>query len=188
VQAALPSYQLYDADANREAAELNDNPAAKKANLQAALKDYQGLYNQFKDDNSPTSPADAALQGVGLTQYDLGNFKAAIDALSVLVANKKVGEPMMPIGPPGAQKMVPNPQFWETNYKLIRSIIEVYKQNPGDPQAAKNLELARQYVEAFFITAGKNTGGETYHDDFEKLRTEIPALQKGGKPAKTGTP
>jgi hypothetical protein len=185
VQAAVPAYTLYSADANREAAELSDDAAAKKANLQAALKSYQSLYNQFKDDTSPTSLADAALQGVGLTQYDLGNYKAAIDALSELIADKKVGEPMMPIGPANAQKMVPNPQFWETNYKDIRSIVEVYKQTPGAPDAARNLEAARQYVETLFLTNGKNTGGETYNADFEKLRTEIPALQKGGvKPAK----
>ncbi len=185
VQAAVPSYQLYDADAKREAAELNDDPVEKKANLQAALQGYQALQQRFKDDTSPTSLADAALQGVGLTQYDLGNYQAAIDALSVLIANKKVGEPMMPIGPGDAQKMVPNPQFWETNYKDIRSIVEIYKQNPNGPDAAKNLEAARQYVETLFLTNTKNTGGESYHDDFEKLRTEIPALQKGGaKPAK----
>lgn len=173
-QAAVPIYQMYEADAKRQAAELNDDPTARKSSLQAALNSYQALNDKSKDD--------ASLQGIGLTQYDLGNYQAAMQALGALVVGNKVGGPLMPLGHGDAQKMVENPQYWETNYKDLRSIVELYKQNPTAPDARSNLEAARQYIGVLYINNGKNTGGQTYHDDFEKLKAEIAALQAGGKP------
>ncbi len=82
---------------------------------------------------------------------------------------------MIPMGPTG--QLVDNVQFWEANYKDVRSVVEVFKKNPGDPAAQKNLEAARQYIGVLYINNGAKTGGKTYHDDFEKLKAEIATLQ-----------
>ena len=165
----LAIYQFNDAEAKREAAELDDDAAAKQKGLQEALAGYRALYNTQKDD--------ASLQGIGLTQYDLGNYPEAMDALGALVVGNKVGQPMITINVGGVPEKADNPQFWETNYKDIRSVVEVYKRNPSDPKAKENLEAARQYVGILYINNGARTGGKTYHDDFENIKAEIAKLQ-----------
>ncbi len=71
----LTNFQLYDADAKREAAELTDDVGAKKKGLDEALKGYHAIYDSKKDD--------ASLQGIGLTEFDLGNYAQAMDCAGV---------------------------------------------------------------------------------------------------------
>jgi hypothetical protein len=168
VQAALPQYQLFDADSKREAAELVDDPAARNAALTGALKTYQALYN-FNKDNA------AAEQGVGLVQYDMGNFQAAADALSPLVTGKKIGEPTIPAADATGVPQE-NTAYWETNYKLIKSLLEVCKKTPTDPAARQHLSDASSYLGGLYIINGKKTGGTLYHEDFDKLKTDIAAV------------
>jgi hypothetical protein len=172
----LATYQLYAADAKREAAELAQDPRVKQAGLQEALRDYT-LLNSRK-------PNDAYTLGIGLTQYDLGNYKEAMKALGSLVTGNKVGQPMMTMNVGGVEKQVDNPQYWECNYKDCRSVVEVYKQNRNDPTAQQDLKLTGQWVGALFISNGSHTGGTTYHDDFIALKNEIAELEGGTKPAK----
>ncbi len=161
-QAQLPAYRLYDADSKRQAAELSDVPAAKQANLTAALAQYQALTK-----GDATDPA--VLLGVGLTQYDLGHYKEAKDNLAPLLSKHLIGQPTMVVN----GQTVENPQFWEATYKQLRSIYEVAKANPGDATAQADLAKAKPYLNGQFVIYGKNTGGAGYHDDFAKLRDEM---------------
>ena len=162
-QAQLPAYRLYDADSKRQAAELTDDPAAKTANLDAALKQYQQL---LIPDNTGNP---AVLLGIGLTQFDLGHYKEAEASLSPLVSKRLIGQPTMDVG----GHTVENPQFWEATYKQLRSIFEVAKAAPTDPTAKAHLAAAKPYLSNLFIIYGKATGGAGYHDDFAQLRDEM---------------
>ena len=170
-QARLPQYQLYDADSKREAAELLDDPTARKARLTEALKEYIDL-NQ-KDPNNL-----AAQLGLGLANYSLGQYQQAIDFLAPLIDVTKALQPTEEITTNGITQRVENAQFWEANYKRLKSLVELYKQHPTDSQYQKDLNDANSYLGSLYIINGKNTGGKSYHDDFEKLKTEIAQLLK----------
>ena len=174
VQAQLGQFQLFSADSKREAAELTDDPQTRQKQLDEALKSFQGLLDKDPDNL-------AAQQGVGLVQYDLQHYQQAVDALSPLITNKKVGDPVEVVTVNGAEQIIENTQYWEANYKMLRSLVELARQNPNDPQAQKYLSDANSYVGTLYILNGKKTGGKTYHDDFEKLKTEIAGLVKPAK-------
>ena len=160
VQKQLPAYRLYDADSKRQAAELTDDPAARTANLQAALAQYQALA-------AAGNPDPLVQLGEGLTQFDLGHYAQTIAALGPVLT--KVGQPMIDVN----GQRVANPQYWETYYKQLRSMYEVGKQDPKNPKAKTYLTDAKQRVGAFFVLYGDKTGGPGYHDDFVKLRDEM---------------
>jgi flagellar biosynthesis chaperone FliJ len=170
-QARLPQYQLYDADSKREAAELLDDPTARKARLEEALKEYQDL-NQ-KDPNNL-----AAQLGLGLTNYSLGHYQQAIDFLAPLIDVTKALQPTEEVTTNGITQRVENTQFWEANFKRLKSLVELYKQNPTDPQNQKDLTDANSYIGSLYIINGQKTGGKNYRDDFEKLRVDIAQLLK----------
>jgi hypothetical protein len=164
VHAQLPAYRMYDADSKRQAAELADDPAARTADLTAALAQYQAVAAASPTvlDAAGVSPDQVHL-GIGLTQYDLARFADAVASLAPVM--KRVGQPFVN----GAA----NPQFWETYYKQMRSVAEVAKQKPGDAEAQRNLTAVRQKLGGFFVLYGDKTGGPGYHDDFVKLATEL---------------
>jgi hypothetical protein len=156
----LPAYRLYDAESKRQAAELTADPAARTANLEAALKQYRAL--------TAAGSTDPLVQlGTGLTQYDLGHYAETIAALGPVLT--KVGQPMIDVN----GERVANPQYWETYYKQLRAMFEFGKQNPSDPKARADAASAKQRVNAFFVLYGDKTGGPGYHDDFVKLRDEM---------------
>ncbi|HSV15034.1 MAG TPA: hypothetical protein VLI90_12315, partial [Tepidisphaeraceae bacterium] len=159
-------YKAFDASTKQLAAELSDDPAKRKAGLEAALKQYQDLY----DANNP----DPAVQlGMGFVQYDLGHYKQAKEALGPLVVNKKTGTPTVTITENGEPKTVESSQYWEAILKLVRSIAEVAKADPNDAQAQKDLDAGKVFLKQQYVLWPKTIGGKKYHDDFEKLRVEL---------------
>jgi TolA-binding protein len=168
-QSRLPQYELYDADSKREAADLLDDPTARKARLQEALKEYQGL-NQ-KDPNNL-----AAQLGLGLANYSLGNYQQAIDFLAPLIDVTKALQPTEEVTTNGITERVENSQFWEANYKRLDSLVQLYKQQPKNPTYQKDLTDANSYLGSLYIINGTKTGGKAYHDPFEKLKAEIAGL------------
>ena len=157
----LPAYQLYDADSKRQAAELTDDPNARQANLEAALKQYRSL--------AGGNPDPAVQLGEGLTAFDLGHYKDAIAALSPVMT--KVGQPFIDVN---GQRSA-NPQYWGTYYAQLRSIEQVAKSNPNDAAAKTDLTAARQKVAAFFVLYGDKTGGPGHHDEFVQLKADLGA-------------
>ena len=160
VQEQLPAYRLYDADSKRQAAELTDDAAARTANLTAALAQYQALKS--------AGNADPLIDlGIGLTQYDLGQYEAAVRSLGPVM--KKVGQPFVLVN----EVQTANAQYWETYYKQLRSIAEVAKAKPGDARAQADLKLAKQRVGSFYVLYGDKTGGDGYRADFAKLAADL---------------
>lgn len=166
ISSKVDNYRLFDATSKRQAAELAADPAAKQANLKAALAQYQSL---TKVAGNPTL-TDSVTLGIGLTQYDLGNHKDAVKSLSDLVKNNKVGQPFTT---DKAGLPVENPQYWETTFKLIDSIDHIAKQSPNDPAARTQLNEAIGFIKRLYVTYGAKTGGAGYKADFDKLRVEL---------------
>jgi hypothetical protein len=166
IKTLAPRYKVFDASTKELAAELTDDPAAKKAGLEAALKQYQDLADA-KDPNPQVA------LGLGFVQFDLGNYKAAKDALGPLITSKKVGTPVVQITENGEPKDVENTQYWEAHYKLLRAIVEDAKQKPNDAQAQSDLEAAKGFLKRLYVQWPQTIGGKKYHDDFERLRAEI---------------
>jgi hypothetical protein len=166
IKALTDRYKVFDASTNRVAAELSDDPAARKAALEAALKQYQDLYNA----NDP----DPIVQlGLGMVQFDLGNFQAAKEMLGPLVVNKKIGTATVTVLENGQPKTVENPQYWEAILKLLQSVDAVAKQNPNDAAAMADLAAAKIFLKQLWVQWPRTIGGKKYHEDFEKLRTEL---------------
>ena len=166
IKALTPRYKAFDASTQQLAAELNPDPAARKAGLEAALKRYKDLLD-------PAAPDPAVQLGLGLVSYDLGDFKTAEDNLSPLVVNKKLGRETQVITENGAPKVVDNAQYWEAVLRLLQSTAKVAEQNPNDAAAQKNLDDAKTYLKQLYVEWPKTIGGQKYHDDFETLRTQL---------------
>jgi hypothetical protein len=79
-------------------------------------------------------------------------------------------------GPADTQHEVENVDFWQANYELIKSMVELAKKDPKDPKSQKSLHDANIYLGTLYITYGKKAGGTTYHDEFETLRAELAKL------------
>ena len=128
--AQLPAYRLYDADSKRQAAELTDDPAARKANLNAALGQYQTAQGRRRPDADCGRPVQ--LGESGSPQFDLGPLPRRRRQPSR--PGDDQGRPAVP-GPPTAQRSA-NPQYWETYYKQPAGrVAEVAKSDrPTDPQ------------------------------------------------------
>jgi hypothetical protein len=173
VQAALPNYQLYDADSKRDAAVLLDNPTARKAGLEEALKEYKELNHK-----NPDEPY--AQLGIGLTSYDLGQYQQAVNFLAPLMdPSKGVLHPTKTVTEAGGiEKTVEDPDYWDANYKRVRSLVELYKQNPKDPIDQQYLSDADTFLKEQKIIYGKKVGGEAYHEAFDQLEKEIAGMLK----------
>src|SRR5205823_12169386 len=113
-----------DAATKQLAAEMEDDPAARKAGLAAALKLYQqlessesaALYKATLDPKSPESayPVDPAVSlGVGLISYDLGDYATAQKRLGQLLTDRKLGTPTITTEENGEVKAIENDQYWE---------------------------------------------------------------------------
>ncbi len=174
----MVGFRLFDADSKREVAELVDDAEARKQSLNAALKQYEFLHSQNPDELTDL----AAQQGIGLTQYALGNYPEAVKALAPLVTGKKVGLPVEDVVENDVHVQRENTQYWEANYKLFNAALEQYKAAPKDDAAIRTAQLARGQVVNLFIIYGANTGGKKFHADFVQLKDEmakaLPAVAK----------
>ncbi len=184
IKALTPRYKVFDASTKKLAAELSDDPAARKAGLEAALKQYQDLYDA-------KNPDPVVQLGLGMVQFDLENFQAAKEMLGPLVVNKKIGTATVTIQENGEPKTVENPQYWETILRLLQSVAAVAKENPTNAAANADLAAAKTFLKQLWVQWPKTIGGKKYHEDFEKLRTQLipdfnfehlldPATQSGG--------
>jgi tetratricopeptide (TPR) repeat protein len=165
----LPNYIIFDADSKREVAELVDDPAQKRASLEIAQKQYQKVLSTAPD-NLP------AQLGMGLTQYDLGDFAGATKMLIPLVNGHKVGEPTTTVMVAGNPVQVENTEYWEVNLKVFRAALELAKANPKDADAMDNAQIALKKVVTLFILDGDSTGGKKYHADFVKLKQDMDSF------------
>ena len=170
IRVKLPAFRLYDADSKRQAAELTEDPTARAAALTTALHQYQTLAASPPADLAAAGvTADQVQLGVGLTQYDLADYKAALAALGPLVGQRRVGLATTEVN----GQTVENPQYWEATYKDLRSMYELVKASPNDPKAKADASAAAGYLGSQFVLYGDHTGGAGYHDACVQLRDDL---------------
>jgi hypothetical protein len=153
------------------------------------------LYRAEAGDNpkvDPNAPHPNVLLGIGLTSFDLRDYKTAQQTLGPLVFGKRLGGPelLRVDEKTGETSYADNDPYWEATYKLLRSNVELYKQNKGDPAAADAYEGTKGYLKRSYVRG--NIGGKKWKQQFEALRQEIipefdpksvaPATQPGDAP------
>jgi hypothetical protein len=186
-------YAVFDAEVQRYAAMQERDNAAKKAGLQKALDLFNKLnapdgLQQYKADladreaarrkegiatptdpnGEPEAPPEydpAVVLGLARTEFDLGNWKEARDGFSRLIAEKKLGPPVRTSIVNGQEVDSDNDQYWEANYKLLRSNF-----NLNDPDA---VDKSKVYLKSLYIRNGNDIGGKKWHSAFEQLRADV---------------
>jgi hypothetical protein len=167
-------YRVFDAETQRRAAELEDDAAARQAGMKLALQRYQALQSAenlalYKASLDAQAAADPDLfdpqvvLGIGLIQYELGDYKSAADAFSRLITTRKLGQAVYTVEDNGQQKVVDNDQYWEAILKLIRC----------NQKLGTGIEESKSYLKLQYITWGQRVGGRKFKAQYEGLRQEL---------------
>jgi hypothetical protein len=172
-------YRVFDADTQRRAAELEDDPAARQAGMKLALARYEALQAPenlalYKASADPQVAADPdafdpqVLLGIALIHYELGQFEPAAAAFSQLITTRQLGQAVYTVEDNGQQKVVDNDQYWEAILKLIRC----------NQKLGTGIEESKSYLKLQYITWGQRVGGRKWKAQYEALRRElIPDFQ-----------
>lgn len=176
-------YSVFDAATKHQAAELDDDPTARRAGLEAALKLYHALespemtrlYHATLEENSPArAGGDPAVSlGIGLIAYDLGDYAEAQKRLGQLLTERKLGTPTIPVDENGQSRIVENDQYWQATLKLMRSNLAIAAAQPNDPAAQQAREQTVDYLRQLYVQWGRELGGQRWSPEFEKMRAEL---------------
>lgn len=174
-------YMVFDARTQRLAGTLATDPAEKAKLLQKAMDAYKRLQQPqnvalFKatldpakvasGDIDPSKPDPNVQLGIGLTDYELKDYKGAAELLGDLLNTGKLGGPTIQITDPhGEEKVVDNDTYWEATYKLYASNVAIAK-GADDPL----LDPTKQGLKNLLIRGG--IPGK-WDDKFEALRKQI---------------
>jgi hypothetical protein len=176
-------YSVFDAATKHLAADLLDDPAARKAALQAALELYRqlespesaALYQATlapKDQTNPPQSDPAVSLGIGLIAYDLGDYPEAQRRLGQLLTDRKLGPPTIAVADDSGQThLVDNDSYWEATLKLLRS--NVFLSAGNDAPAEQTRQRTQNYLKELYIRWGAGVGGKKWHAEFEKLRAQL---------------
>ena len=143
-------------------ADLSARDAARKAEKPSAI---DGVAPAPVEPEAPPEYDPAVLLGLSRTEFDLGDWAAARDGFARLVNEKKLGPPIRISKRNGQEIETDNDQFWEANYKLLKSNFTL--NNP--PDVTRSLT----YLKTLYIRYGSEIGGKKWHADFEKLRQQV---------------
>jgi hypothetical protein len=166
-------YRVFDAGTHRLAAQLEQDPAARKKALHVALSRYEGLLSpENQKEYQETLPADAdksaqdpaVLLGVASCHFDLGDYADAQPILARLLDGRKLGPPQIP----SADGPTDNDAYWEATYELLRSNFELGKAGPAD-----GLEPSRAHLKRLYIQFGPTLGGAKWASQFDELRKQL---------------
>jgi hypothetical protein len=160
------TYERFDADTKRLAAELESDPTARKRELNTALRLYHdlqspqnialyqaGITTESGIDRDYPDPLVSL--GIGLISYDLGDCQAVKSALGPLIQDEKLGQN--------------NDQYWEASYKLLDCLNTLAK--AGDPSTSE--AQVQQSLKVLYLIWRDGTGGPLYHEKFEALRKSV---------------
>ena len=166
-------YSVMDADTQRIAANLADDPARQKELRGQALARFKSLesqanFNRYQETLTDAERAavkyDPAVNlNVARLEYDLGNDADARTRFANLLRDKAVGDPVLRESEDGRTVERDNNLYWEVVLKFIRSTLKV-----GGADAQMKSFLQRQYV-----LWGGRVGGTLYKPEYEALRKEI---------------
>jgi hypothetical protein len=166
IRAYAYTYQRFDADTKRLAAELETDPTARKRDLTAALALYRDLQSpenveRYQASITPESgidkdyPDPLVSLGIGVISYDLEDCQTVKDTLGPLIQDEKLGQN--------------NDQFWQASYELLDCLHTLAKSgdaSTSDAQVAQSLKV-------LYLIWRDGTGGPHYHEKFEALRKEV---------------
>jgi tetratricopeptide (TPR) repeat protein len=188
-------YMVFDAATKHLAAQLDPDPAAREAQLREALSLYEALRSPenvrlyqatLEDAAQPPLAVDedpAVTFGLALVQFDLGNYAEAQPLLGRLLAQRLLGAPTIPVHEHGELRFMDNDRYWEAQYKLMRSNIELAR-DENDPA----LQATRRHLAMLYVREGERIGGTRWREQFEQLRREIlPDFQPEAVGAADGT-
>jgi hypothetical protein len=180
IKAQTYRYKVFDADSRRRAAEMEPAGDKRTADLKAALKLYQDLqspenfklYQATVDKSKPhAGDPDATVQlGVGLLQYDLGNWTEAQQALGGLLDKGKLGTGTIQVTDANGQTHVQdNDPYWEARYKLIDANWHIANAS----QDEKMKQAVQSDLRLLYVKWGEKIGGRLYNEQFASLRQQI---------------
>jgi len=176
IRAYTYRYRVFDADSQRQAAALLDDPAERRKMLEVARERYQQLltpqaveeYRRTIEgtDADPNQPDPVVSLGLAQVAYDLGDYRTAQPLFTRLIADRRLGPPRIVRG----DELVDNDQYWEAMFKLFHSNIELAS---SDPKFANLREETKQRLAQLYIMQGNSVGGQRWGPEFEKLRKEL---------------
>lgn len=179
-------YRVFDADSQRQAAALVEDPAERRRLLETARERYLQLLTPQSvaeyqktiqgTDIDPEAPDPIVSLGLAQVAFDLGDYRTAQPLLTRLIADRRLGPPKIMRG----DDLVDNEQYWEAMYKLFRSNIELAG---SDPQYAKLRDETRQRLAQFYVMQGDSVGGQRWGEAFGQLRKELLPDFKVDQPA-----
>jgi len=155
----------FNARAQRQAAELEKDATRKSQYLAQAMDTYQSLLKE--------SPEDSGLKfEIALIRFDMAEIdpKLYADAQKALVEIvSQLGKPELVVIDKATQeeKREPNKAYWQGRYELLRSSVEVARQ---DASRADLLDQAKDGLQNLLILY---PDPPIYKDEYEKLRNEI---------------
>ena len=175
-------YMVFDARTKRLAGALATDPAERTKLLQEAMnaylqlqqpqyvKMYQATINPQKvRDGSidPNQPDPNVQLGIGLTDFELRDWKDASELLGTLLNSGKLGGPTLPVRDSAGndEKIVDNDVYWDATYKLYRSNVELAK-GIDDPM----LDGTKRGLKNLLIRGGIPA---KWQEKFDGLRKQI---------------
>lgn len=173
VKKNLYRYQVFDAESQRLAAEITDDPAERKKLIERAMARFEELRSadnlkKFQDSmpeaRSKPQYDPQVLLGISRTNFDLGNWQAASDGFGILWRDKAVG-PANSITPSagGAVEIKENTLYWEVLCRWCECYI-----NLND-----NLDNVKKALRNQVDLAGDQAGGTQWKELFQKLRKDL---------------
>lgn len=183
-------YRVFDADSQRQAAALTDDPAERTRLLNIARERYEALRSpegrqQYQatikgTDVDPTAPDPVVAFGLAQVAYDQGDYRTAQGLLTRLIQDRRLGPPRIYRGEGEQRELVDNEQYWEALYKLYRSNLEVAKADPAFANLAPDTKRA---LAQLYIMQGDTVGGQKWGPEFDQLRQELQIPASGAAPA-----
>ena len=182
------NFRRFNAETQYQAALLDDDPAARTARLEAALRaytalespdglsQYRGLLEGMSEQQRAAVPYDRdVVFALGNIHYELAKFAAeaggdpkpeyerARSRYGRLLADRAVGGPTRSTEEDGVARQVPNDDYWELYLKFIRSNLGL-----GNAPAKMAAELRKLY-----IVGGDAVGGTQWADEYAALAQEL---------------
>lgn len=198
VAALLPDYRRFYANSLQKAAVLEKDEVKKRGYFDLALKTLTEDFNKLGNDPLDPDPEKALKQTSRLTKmeldmallhFELGNYEKSQPIFLKLLDGKKLGKPMIEQEVAGETKLVYNEVYWEVNYKLLETNLEIAKKlqggNAADAEKMKQDAILR--LKNLFISF-KEPGGPRWSPKLETMLRELdptwtPPKEPASQPA-----
>jgi hypothetical protein len=178
-------YSVLDADTQRLAADLSEDPAEQRTLRERALARYKELESEanfrlFLEGVPELSRAatrydPAVVLGIGRLEYDLGNYQAALGRFQRLLEDRTIGPPVVKQTRQSVEVEVDNELYWEIVVKFIRSNLAV-------DDSTK--DAMTRFLKVQLVTWRERAGGTRWKDEIAKLQKELaPDWQLPALPA-----